>query len=125
VLLQEDPGGNESLARIIAYRVSDSKLAVVAQFDANKFLTGGSEFMTIDEEASGIIDATKLFAKPGDKNTYFLLNAQIHTKSGAIAARPDLAKRNVAQKEAINLKTVEGGQFYVMTISNWDTVFNG
>jgi hypothetical protein len=125
LLLQEDPGGNESLARIIAYRVSDGKLAVVAQFDPNKFLTGGSEFMTNDEEASGIIDATKLLAKPGDKNAYFFLNAQIHTKSGAIAARPDLAKRSKAQKEAIDLKTVEGGQFYVMTISNWDTVFNG
>jgi hypothetical protein len=125
LLLQEDPGGNESLARIIAYRVSDGKLAVVAQFDANKFLTGGSEFMTNDEEASGIIDVTKLLAKPGDTNAYFFTNAQIHTKIGAIAARPDLAKRNVTQKAAINLKTVEGGQFYVMTISNWDTVFNG
>ena len=125
LLLQEDPGGNESLARIIAYRVSDGKLAVVAQFDANKFLTGGSEFMTIDEEASGIIDVTKLFAKPGDTNAYFFTNAQIHTKTGAIAARPDLAKGKVAKLEAINTATVEGGQFYIMTISNWDTVFNG
>ena len=80
--------------------------------------------MTEDEESSGIIDATKLLAKPGDTNAYFFFNAQIHT-SGSIAARPDLAKRNAAKKEAINTATVEGGQFYVMTISNWDTVFNG
>ena len=125
ILIQEDPGNNAALARIVAYRVSDSKLAVIAQFDPNKFITGGSEFMTQDEESSGIIDVTKLLAKPGDTNAYFFFNAQIHTPSGAIAARPDLAGRNAAKKEAINTATVEGGQFYVMTISNWDTVFNG
>jgi hypothetical protein len=125
ILIQEDPGNNSLLARIIAYRVSDSKLAVVAQFDANKFTKGGSEFMTEDEESSGIIDATKLLAKPGDTNSYFFFNAQVHTPAGAIVARPDLVGRNAAKKEAINTATVEGGQYYVMTISNWDTVFNG
>jgi hypothetical protein len=124
ILIQEDPGNNALLARIVAYRVSDSKLAVVAQFDANKFIKGASEFITEDEESSGIIDATKLLAKPGDTNSYFFFNAQIHAP-GAIAARPDLAGRNAAKKAAINTATVEGGQFYVMTISNWDTVFNG
>ena len=125
VLIQEDPGTNALLARIIAYRVSDSKLAVVAQFDANKFTVGGPEFMTEDEESSGIIDATKLLAKAGDTNTYFFFNAQVHTRTGAMAARPDLASRSAAKKEEINTATVEGGQFYVMTISNWDTVFKG
>jgi hypothetical protein len=125
ILIQEDPGNNSLLARVIAYRVSDSKLAVVAQFDANKFIKGGSEFITEDEESSGIIDVTKLLAKAGDTNSYFFFNAQIHNSAGAIAARPDLAGRSAAKKEAINTATVEGGQFYVMTISNWDTVFNG
>jgi secreted PhoX family phosphatase len=125
VLIQEDPGNNAILARIIAYRVSDSKLAVIAQFDANKFSVGGSEFITEDEESSGIIDATKLLAKPGDTNSYFFFNAQVHNKAGAIAARPDLAGRSAAKKVAINTKTVEGGQFYVMTISDWDAVFKG
>ncbi len=125
ILIQEDPGNNSLLARVIAYRVSDSKLAVVAQFDANKFIKGGSEFITEDEESSGIIDATKLLAKPGDTNAYFFFNAQIHNSAGAIAARPDLAARSAAKKAEINTATVEGGQFYVMTISNWDKVFNG
>jgi len=125
LLLQEDPGGNEALARIVAYRVSDSKLAVIAEFDAKKFKTGGSEFMTNDEESSGIINANEFFAKPGDTNSYFFFNAQIHVKTGAIAARPDLAKRSVDKKAAINTATVEGGQFYVMTISDWDAVFKG
>jgi hypothetical protein len=123
ILIQEDPGNNALLARVIAYRVSDSKLAVVAQFDANKFLKGGSEFITEDEESSGIIDATTLLAKPGDTNSYFFFNAQIHNPAGAIAARPDLAGRSAAKKAAINTATVEGGQFYFMTISDWDAVF--
>jgi hypothetical protein len=124
LLLQEDPGNNAALARIIAYRVSDGKIAVVAQFDANKFMKGGSEFMTEDEESSGIIDVTKLLAKPGDTNSYFMFNAQVHT-TGAVPARPDLPARTAAKKDAVNAATVEGGQYYVMTISNWDTVFNG
>jgi hypothetical protein len=123
VLIQEDPGNNPLLARIIAYRVSDSKLAVLGQFDSNKFLKGGSEFMTEDEESSGIIDATKLLAKSGDKSSYFFFNAQIHAL--ATIARPDFAGRSVAKKDAINTATIEGGQFYIMTISNWDTVFAG
>jgi hypothetical protein len=125
VLIQEDPGNNSLLARVIAYRVSDSKLAVVAQFDANQFLKTGSEFITEDEESSGIIDVTNLLAKAGDSKSYFFFNAQIHNSAGAIAARPDLASRSAAKKEAINTATVEGGQFYVMTISDWDAVFNG
>ncbi len=124
VMLQEDPGNNAALARIIAYRVSDGKIAVVGQFDANKFVKGGSEFMTEDEESSGIIDATTLLAKRGDNKTYFLFNAQVHT-TGAIPARPDLAGLSAAKKDAINTATIEAGQYYLMTISDWDAVFNG
>jgi len=123
VVLQEDPGGNTALARIIAYRVSDGKLAVLGQFDPTMFLKGGSQFITEDEETSGIIDATKLLAKPGDSKTYFFFNAQIHTPTGAVAARPDFAGRSAARKEAINVATIEGGQYYIMTVSDWDTVF--
>jgi len=124
VMLQEDPGNNAALARIIAYRVSDGKMAVVGQFDANKFVKGGSEFMTEDEESSGIIDATTLLAKRGGNKTYFLFNAQVHT-TGAIPARPDLAGLSDAKKDAINTATIEAGQYYLMTISDWDVVFNG
>ena len=122
VLIQEDPGNNALLARIIAYRVSDGKLAVVAQFDPAKFLKSGKEFITEDEESSGIIDATEFFSKPDDTNAYFFFNAQVHAK-GAIIARPDLAKRSAVKKAAIDTATVEGGQFYIMTISDWDKVF--
>ena len=125
ILIQEDPGNNAHVARVLAYRVSDAKLASIAQFDESMFKKGGSAFITEDEESSGIVDATALLAKSGDSNVYFFLNAQIHTPTGAIAARPDLVGRTSARKEAINTATIEGGQFYIMTISNWDTVFSG
>ena len=37
VLIQEDPGNVNHLARIVAYRISDGALGVVAKFDANLF----------------------------------------------------------------------------------------
>ena len=78
--------------------------------------------MTIDEESSGIIDVTSMMAKKGDKNSYFLLNSQVHT-NGVIPARPDLASRSTATKTRLNNIAVEGGQFYLMTVSNWSAVF--
>lgn len=123
VLLQEDPGNNAALARIVAYRVSDHKLAVVGQFDPTMFVKGGSQFITEDEESSGIIDATPLMAKAGDTNSYFFFNAQVHTPTGAVAARPDLINRSASRKDAINTATVEGGQYYLMKISDWDSLF--
>ena len=77
--------------------------------------------MTIDEESSGIINVTNLLATgPKDKNHYFFFNAQVHT-TGAAIARPDLPSK--ARKAAIDKATIEGGAYYLMTISDWDSVF--
>lgn len=123
VLIQEDPGNNDHVARVVAYRISDGKLATVAQFDPKYFVKGSPQFLTTDEESSGIIDVTSLLAKKNDKNSYFFLNAQVHTSS-LLAARPDIAKRRSATTKAnLNNQGVEGGQFYLMTISDWDSIF--
>ena len=81
--LQEDPGGNDQVARLLAVRLSDRKLVSVATFDPNMFGVSGSAGnanaqMTNDEEASGIFDATKLFG--GSAQTY-IFNAQVHPVS--------------------------------------------
>jgi hypothetical protein len=52
---------------------------------------------------------------------YFLFNAQVHT-SGVIAARPDKVRSPVAQKE-LNNAALEGGQYYLMTIGDWESIF--
>ena len=78
--LQEDPGGNDHIARVLAVRLSDRKLVSVAAFDANMFGVAGTAGnanaqMTNDEEASGIFDASKLF---GGTGSTFVFNAQVH-----------------------------------------------
>jgi hypothetical protein len=136
ITIQEDPGNNAHVARIVAYQIATGKLAVIAEFDKQYFTAAGSNYMTLDEETSGIWDATSLLAKPGEKNEYFYFNAQVHTYSGVASidagvkgalkpARPDLATRTAATKAALDKATVEGGQYYVMKVSDWNAIFAG
>jgi len=122
VLLQEDPGNNAHVSRIVAFRPKDGKLAVVAEFNKDYFAKDGSKFMTIDEETSGIFDVTSLVSKPGDTAKHFYFNAQVHT-TGGYTARPDLTTKTTGGILKFNQKTLEGGAYYSLTISDWKTVF--
>ena len=124
VLIQEDPGNNAHVSRIFAFRPSDGKIAVLAEFNKEFFAPDAARLMTIDEESSGIINVTKLLAtSSSDKNHYFFFNAQVHT-TGAAAARPDLPSNSAPRKLAIDKATIEGGAYYLMTISDWNAVFS-
>ena len=121
IMIQEDPGNNDALARVVAYRIKDGALATIAQFDATYFTKTGARFMTTDEESSGIIDVSEMVRGKNDSNTYFLLNAQVHT-SGVMSARPDMVRSAGKQKE-LNSIALEGGQYYLMTVGDWDSIF--
>ncbi|MEY4137595.1 MAG: hypothetical protein RL205_1723 [Actinomycetota bacterium] len=125
ILIQEDPGNNAHISRLVSYRLSDGKLGTVLKFKDEYFKTGGAGFLTIDEESSGVIDVTD-FLKTGkdDQNNYFLLDAQVHTATGS-ASRPDL-NLTAAQKAALDALTVEGGQLYLMTITpaGWVSIYS-
>jgi hypothetical protein len=71
LLIQEDPGGNVHLGRIVVYDIDSGRRGVVVRFDPALF--SGPSPLTIDEESSGIIDA-KATLGPG----WFLLDAQVH-----------------------------------------------
>jgi Alkaline phosphatase PhoX len=73
LLIQEDPGGNPHVARIVAYSVDTGDRGIVAKFNPDQFRSGGLSFITEDEETSGIIDAFKALG-PG----WFLFDAQVH-----------------------------------------------
>ena len=73
LLIQEDPGGNAHVARIVAYNVDTGERGDLAEFDPALFRSGGPGFITEDEESSGIIDAFKALG-PG----WFLFDAQVH-----------------------------------------------
>jgi hypothetical protein len=82
VYMQEDVGNNPRLGRIWQYAPATNTLTQLAEHDADRFLVGGAEFLTEDEESSGIIDVTGLFAgTPGYdvlNNRYFLFDVQAH-----------------------------------------------
>ena len=100
ILIQEDPGGNAHIARIVGYRISDGALGVVARFDPALF--SGATPMTIDEESSGIIDTEALLG-PGT----FLFDAQVHTSVGL---------DNIVTQ-------VEHGQLLKLFVPEWDAVY--
>ncbi len=77
VLIQEDPGGSARLARIWQYTVETGDLLEVATHDSSRFITGAANFITLDEESSGIIPAWDLL---GDG--WYLLSDQIHAGLG-------------------------------------------
>ncbi len=99
LMIQEDPGNNAHVARIVAYDVRSGERAVVARFDPAQFEPGAPGFVTQDEESSGIIDASR-FLGPGA----FLFDAQVHV------AHPEPDK-------------VERGQLMTLRVSDWDSVF--
>jgi hypothetical protein len=120
ILIQEDPGNNAHIARLVAYRKSDGKIAELAKFDEQYFITGASKFITQDEESSGVINVNKFLKAAGDTKSHFFLNAQVHAKLSV--ARPDLVA-GLATQAAMELdnKAIEGGQYYHLAV-DWTKV---
>lgn len=94
ILMQEDVGGNARLGKIWQYTIATDELTEIATHDATRFITGGANFLTQDEEASGIIDVQEILGAG-----MFLMVDQAHY--------------------GIAGEVVEGGQF--LTLFNPDT----
>ncbi|MFM1966248.1 MAG: hypothetical protein RL134_1973 [Actinomycetota bacterium] len=117
IMIQEDPGGNDHIARIVSYNTTTKKISTVAQFNPSLFGNGAPGKLTNDEESSGIVDITSLVAEPGDKASYFLFDAQVHAKPSV--ARPDLVVgMSPEQITAFDNLVVEGGALYLMKIDD-------
>jgi hypothetical protein len=105
LLVQEDPGRNPHLARVVAYRIADGERAVLAQFDPALFAPatpGGTDAaLTTDEESSGIIDAAETLGRG-----WYLLDAQVHRSSP-------------------NPASVELGQLLALHVRDWRDVYGG
>lgn len=78
VHLQEDVGNNAHLGKVWRYEIATNTLVEVLRADASLFTSGGSGFLTTDEEATGIIDASHLLG-PG----WFLSAMQVHRSAEA------------------------------------------
>jgi hypothetical protein len=99
LLIQEDPGNNAHVARIVAYDTQTGARGVLATFDPEKFAAGSPGLITIDEESSGIIDAKDVIG-PG----WFVFDAQVH--------------------KAIDPVNVEMGQLLVMKVDDFKDVYD-
>lgn len=111
ILIQEDPGNNNHIARIVAYRIKDGALGVVARFDPTLFGPGSTDDptrLTTDEESSGIIDTEPFLGKGS-----FVFDAQVHTAKG-LPAGPG---PNTVQE------LVERGQVLVLQVKDWEEVY--
>ena len=91
IVIQEDPGNQTYVAKIWLYDIATDKLTEVAHHDPDRFAPGASNFLTQDEESSGVIDASAILGEG-----WYLLDQQAHYSTD-----PEL---------------VEGGQLLAMLI---------
>jgi len=103
VIMQEDIGNQPTLGKIWSYKPATGVLSQLAEHDAARFLAPQPFPFNQDEESSGIIEVTDLFAGVEgyntDLNRYFLLDVQAHY---AISSDPEL---------------VQGGQLLMMKVA--------
>jgi hypothetical protein len=77
ILMQEDVGNNDRLGKVWLYDTHSGQLVEIAQHDPARFAPGAPAFLTRDEEASGIIDASRILGRG-----WFLLDVQAHYAIG-------------------------------------------
>ena len=93
ILIQEDPGGNNRLARVWLFDPQTKDLTDIAQADRKFATTGANRFLTIDEEASGILDASEILG-PG----WFLWDIQVHRSiPGELVEHGQLVAMHISQ----------------------------
>ncbi len=73
IIMQEDAGNVSHLGKTWQYTIATDDLKLIASHDSTRFLPGGANYLTQDEEASGVIDMERILG-PGN----FLVVDQAH-----------------------------------------------
>ncbi len=76
VILQEDVGNNAHLGKVWEYDPGADRLSQIAAHDPSQFLAGGANYLTQDEESSGVIDVTSILGSATE--SVYLLDTQAH-----------------------------------------------
>jgi hypothetical protein len=64
IYIQEDPGNNAYVARVWMYDINTNVATPILEHDQSRFVTGATNFLTQDEESSGILDVQAILG-PG------------------------------------------------------------
>jgi len=56
IIIQEDPGNQTYIAKVWEYTIATDAFVQILEHDQTRFVTGGANFLTQDEESSGIFD---------------------------------------------------------------------
>jgi hypothetical protein len=86
VVALEDVGSQAHIGKVWRYNIATGSLTMVAQHDPDRFAPGAPNFLTIDEESSGVIPMDDILG-----TGWYLLDVQAHYATDA--------------------ELVEGGQF--------------
>jgi hypothetical protein len=110
ILIQEDPGGNDYIAKTWKFNPTTGETVQIFENDRDRFLPGAPNFLTRDEENSGVIEVTDIVVsanwyEPGRR--YYLTNTQAHY---SIVDDPEL---------------VQGGQVQMIISPKTDAVHKG
>ena len=64
IIIGEDVGNNAHVGKVWQYTIANDSLVLIGGHDTTRFITGAPNFLTIDEESSGMIDAERILG-PG------------------------------------------------------------
>ncbi|MDO9466591.1 MAG: DUF839 domain-containing protein [Thiobacillus sp.] len=81
ILIQEDPGNSDHIAKIWKFNPTTGVAVQIFENDRDRFLPGAPNFLTRDEENSGVIDVTDIVANANwyeAGRRYYLTNTQAH-----------------------------------------------
>lgn len=81
ILIQEDPGNSTYIAKTWKFNPVTRQAVQIFESDRNRFLPGAPDFLTQDEENSGVIDVTDIVANANwyeSGRRYYLGNMQAH-----------------------------------------------
>jgi len=134
VLMVEDVGGNAHVGKTWQYTIATDQLKEIASHDESRFVTGAPNFLTIDEEATGILDVEDILGKG-----MFIVAVQAHyniagefVQGGQLLAlsNPDTKNAVVVDPEPTGINTPESldaviklypnptGEFTTLSISS-------
>ncbi len=77
LMIQEDLGSDSRLSRIWEYDLAADQLTEIATHDAARFAESGANYMTTNEESSGILDLQSVLGAG-----WFAASVQVHTSAG-------------------------------------------